>query len=1092
MIADSDQRRMATEESDRSFAVEASAGTGKTTILIDRILHMVLDRGPDGTPLPLSRICAITFTEKAAGEMKIRLRQKFEKEASLAGERGTRAREALRDLEAASISTFHAFAVALLKERPIEAELDPRFTALDEIQSDLLFREVWDTWLQHALLERQAPLECALRAGLGLQALREAARTIRLHAHAVRKLKLVPPPTEEETRQQMRQMLEEGRRFLGRVGKPDDKLAGNLGTALRWLENPTSETSFSKPRPAGAAANWRGAKETVALVQEFVKGVAEFCARYGSLPAERALDAAIRWIIDDFLAKWEARKRVDGVVDFDDMLWCARDLLQRSPAAREAFQRQYAALLVDEFQDTDSVQWEIVRLLTSGVPEEARNDAGVIGPGRLFIVGDPKQSIYRFRGADIETYLNVAAPENMMQLGLRRLELTTNFRSVPSILKFVDAAFSGIMTRSKGGRYQPDYLPFGGAGARVEEAAPPSVYILGDRDEEAELAGSGSDFVSIEARRIARLIVSMRGNSDWIIQDRGKAAPTEKSGWRAPQWGDIAVLLPVLTRADALETALYDAGISYVLEGGKFYYARSEVFSAINVLRAVANPNDSVALYGALRSIFFGLSDEDLLRARVQGEPLDYRGEVRPGSALLRPYTILRELHLRRHERTASETFETLLQRTGAREVLALRGNQSLANLGKLARTLRSLQQEATFSQVVDLLSVMDEEGTSESESRIMEERSDAVRILSIHRAKGLDFPIVIIAGLGLHKQTRYPDFLADPHGTGTFAMRLGSGGSQLQTPGYGRLAEADRARAEAELVRLLYVALTRVRDHLVLCTHTKGKKQADGERWNASFEGTRLKPLAEFLCQLGETGDPVRFVDAAALDRVELQRPPDRDTEPADIRGTLHAQYEELRKLLSETPKARGLHAAAAGGESERGEEGYTYSARDRAMRIGTAFHEAMEVVDLDGDPDVEGLAREAGARQSLDGAGVKALEEMLSRSLNSPLMERVRRSRLAGGRVWRELPYVRPLDQAEIEEGKIDLLFEEPGGWVLVEYKTDRIPDETEDTRSFFADKYAGQVRAYVSSLQMMGVKVHSAYLLLARTADHIEIPL
>ena len=1090
MIPDSADRKKATEETGRSFAVEASAGTGKTTILIDRVLHLVLERGPEGAPLPLSRICAITFTEKAAGEMKIRLRQEFEKKASRAGEPGTRALAALRDLETASISTFHAFAVALLKERPIETGLDPRFTALDEVQSDLLFREVWDAWMQQALLERKVPLERALRAGLGLEALREAARTLRQRAHGVRGLKLAPPPTEEETRQQMRQMLEEGRRFLSLVRNQDDKLAGNLGKALRWFENPCSETSFGKLRPAGSAANWQGARETVLQVQDFVKGAAEFCGGYDSLPAQRALDEALRWIMDDFLAQWQARKRTDGLVDFDDMLWCARDLLQTSTAARAAFQRQYAALLVDEFQDTDSVQWEIVRLLTNGASGQESADAGTFGPGRLFIVGDPKQSIYRFRGADIETYLGVAAPQNMARLGLQRLELTTNFRSVPSILRFVDAAFGEVMRASEDARFQPAYLPFGGVGARREETAPPSVYILGDRDEQEGLAGSGNDFVAVEARRIASLIVSICGNTEWKVQERGKRGPGEAGRWRKPRYGDIAVLLPVLTRADALEAALRDAGVPYVLEGGKFYYARSEVFSAVNVLRAVANPNDGVALYGALRSIFFGLSDEDLLRARMEGEPLDYRGGVRQGSPLSRPYEILRELHLRRHERMASETLETLLQRTGAREVLAPRGIQSLANLGKLVRTLRTLQREATFSQVVELLSAMDEEGTSESESRIMEERSDAVRVLSIHRAKGLDFPIVCVAGLGMRRQHRHPDFLADPHGTRTFALRAGP----MRTPGYNALMDADKARAEAELIRLLYVVLTRARDHLILSTHIKGRKQQGGDRWNANFEGTRLKPLAEFLSRrLGAAHELVRFVDIPALEQIEPPRSPDGEVPPADLRAVLQRQYEELRKLVSETPQSRREHAAAVEAEAKGDDETAPDPARDRAIRMGIAFHDAMDTVDPVLVPDIDALAQDAGARQRLDGAGIKALADMLDRSLGSPLMERVRRSRLAGGRVWRELPYIRPVGpgQAEIEEGKIDLLFEEAGAWVLVDYKTDHIPKDLEDISSFFMEKYAPQVRAYVTALNAVGVKVSSACLLLARTGAQIEIP-
>ena len=219
-----------------------------------------------------------------------------------------------------------------------------------------------------------------------------------------------------------------------------------------------------------------------------------------------------------------------------------------------------------------------------------------------------------------------------------------------------------------------------------------------------------------------------------------------ESVWRVPRYGDIAILLPVLTHASLLEEALKDREIPYVLEGGKFYYARSEVSSAITVLKAVANPNDRIALYGSLRSIFFGLSDEDLLRAHIRGTPLDYREPAPPESPLFHPFGILNELHRHRHERLASETFEMLLQQTGAREVLAVHGLQSLANLNKVGRTIRALQTEATFTQVVDLLGMMDEEGLAESESRLMEERSDAVRILTIHKAKGLDFPIVFAA----------------------------------------------------------------------------------------------------------------------------------------------------------------------------------------------------------------------------------------------------------------------------------------------------------------------------------------------------------
>ncbi len=1087
MTADSGQRRRAIEETDRSFVVEASAGTGKTTLLIRRILHCVLEHGPERAPLPLARICAITFTEKAAGEMKIRLRQEFEAKAMAGGDLGRRASEALVDLESATISTFHAFAVSLLKERPIEAGLDPRFTALDDVQSELLFQEVWDTWLHEAIQARRAPLESALRAGLGLEPLQAVARTIRLHAGTIRKLRLPAPPAEEETRRHLEELLRSGRELLARVRLMEDKLLPHLDAALAWATDPSRQALPSKPGGKGAAGNWQGGKDTVEEVRDYVKSVVEYGAQYRLFPVQRALDGVLRLVIDEFLPKWDARKRADGLLDFDDMLDCMRDLLRTSRAARSEFQKRYSALLVDEFQDTDPIQWEIVSLLTGGGEEASDPGTGAIAPGRLFVVGDPKQSIYRFRGADIETYLEVSAPEYMGKLGLERLELTTNFRSVPPILGFVDEAFRDAMSRAGSKPYQPDYLAFGGQGDRPGRAGHPCVHLLGDRMEDGRPAGSGPDYYKIEAKRIAGLIATMRGDAVWEVQAGRSQA------WRPPGFRDIAILLPVLTHADALEEALRDAGIPYVLEGGKFYYARSEVSSAITVLRAVSNPNDTVALYGALRSIFFGISDEDLLRARIDGVELDYRNEAPDGSQLRRAFRILHELHLRRHERMASETLESLLQQTGAREVLALRGVQSLANLNKLVRTLRSLQQDATFSEVVDLVGGMDEEGIAESESRVMEEHSDAVRILSIHRAKGLDFPIVIVAGLGIRRLSRQADFLADAHGRGTFALRAGAKETGLQTPAWAALADEEKEREEAELVRLLYVALTRARDHLVLSVHTRGRRLPGSDLWQPAFEPTRLKPLADFLLHMhGRENPPARYLDAAALGAGAGDHKAGGTSPAKAWEEALADQYGKLRRLLSDTPQARGFHTATAAEEEGAEEEAAPDFARDRAARIGVAFHEAMSAMDLKGTPDIERLAGDSGARQRLDRAGTRLIGDMLRGCLASPLLERVRCCLISGGQVWRELPYIRPLgpEKAELEEGKIDLLFQEGGGWVLVDYKTDRIPAEAEPAL-FFANKYAGQIHAYVDALKALGVPVKSAYLLLIRTGAEIELP-
>ena len=388
MITDREQRRRAVEETNRSFIVEASAGTGKTSTLISRILHLVLRQGPSGPPLCLSQICAITFTEKAAGEMKIRLRQHFEgiaqdEDVSLfrpavqdnrmqmdeMGKRphlAERAREALRDLEVASISTFHAFAVSLLKERPIEACLDPHFTALDEIRSELFFREVWEPWIGRALEERKPALEKALRGGMSLAVLQELARTLRLSGQAVRALECDSPPEADTTRRKMGDLLLQGLELIKQVRNQADKLLDHLERAIQWLKNPDLEGSKpSKPGKAGSAANWAEGKKTVEEVQGFIRGVADFCEAYQKLPSQMLLHEVITWVRAEFLPEWESRKRSSGLLDFDDQLWMARDLLLKSKAVRREFQARYATLLVDEFQDTDPVQWDIVRLLSS-------------------------------------------------------------------------------------------------------------------------------------------------------------------------------------------------------------------------------------------------------------------------------------------------------------------------------------------------------------------------------------------------------------------------------------------------------------------------------------------------------------------------------------------------------------------------------------------------------------------------------------------------------------------------------------------------------------------------------------------------------
>ena len=1102
---DSEARRRAIEEAGRSFVMEASAGTGKTHTLISRILYLILEKGPQGPPLRLAEICAITFTEKAADEMKARLRLELEKklEGSVAPETAGRILQALDDLETAAVSTFHSFAAGLLKERPVEAGVDPRFSALDAVQGELFFRETWDAWAAAALKRRDPALEKALRGGFRLKDLKNLAKTLRDHWLTIRGLQCAAPDEEKISLEIMRR-LEKGRDFLRLLVKPEDKLAGYLTSAVEWLENPDpSAGALKKAGSVGAKDGWTGGKDTVYQVREFLREVIELQTSFVRVPVRRLMYETVQWLCADFLLNvWEKKKSAAGYLDFDDLLYHARELLRRHDGVRVEFQERYKTLLVDEFQDTDPIQLEIALLLTS------KRGNSIPEPGRLFIVGDPKQSIYRFRGADIETYLDLAREEKLHEMGVERLTINRNFRSVPSILRFADEAFAEVIKPPDDGNYQSSYTAFNNEGARREEPVAPSVHILDDVAGECIERKTGA-LVALEAERIAKLItIICRAGKPGLYRVYDADA---QGAPRAARYGDIAILLPTFNHTDALEDALREADIPYVLEGGRFYYMRSEVGAAVTALSAVANPRDEIALYGALRSIFFGISDEDILLARVEGVLLDYRRPAPQDSPLYAPYKILMDLHSRRHERPASETFEILLRETGAREILAARGRQHLANLAKISRTLRAVEGAGrnSFFRTIELLSVLEKEELNESESRLSEAHSDAVRVMTIHKSKGLDFPIVIAATLGLRKSAQKKTLLADRHKRRLFAVKAGETAAGRWTEGWEDLQEGELRREGAELERLLYVALTRARDHLILSTHTCKREKTEEETFVPDVSGTRLEPIKGILrkCLTDET--LARRIDVKQLDAAALVEPAlhgrwpavgDRQENcPSDGIESVELQYRELRELIENTPETCFSRAA---GKAENDKStamagaNRAAAARRRSARLGTAFHEVMERVDFIDLTDLSELLREAGTRNNLDGAGRRKLDGMVKKCLATDLMRRARDAARAGGRVLRETPYIRPLIEGGVEEGRVDLLFEDGGAWTLVDYKTGRIPRSSEDAEdagdveAYFRERYAGQAKTYRAALESLSIKVGGVFLLLARTGDAVEI--
>jgi ATP-dependent exoDNAse (exonuclease V) beta subunit len=371
---------------------------------------------------------------------------------------------------------------------------------------------------------------------------------------------------------------------------------------------------------------------------------------------------------------------------------------------------------------------------------------------------------------------------------------------------------------------------------------------------------------------------------------------------------------------------------------------------------------------------------------------------------------------------------------------------------------------------------------------------------MTIHKSKGLDFPIVIAAALGMKKKTQTKTLLADRHKQKLFAVKAGDQASGRWTEGWNELDAGDRRREDAELARLLYVALTRARDHLFLSTHTCGRIKMEEGALAPDVSGTRLEPLKAVLtrCLSGGMPGTARRIDVKQLDSTVIPAAAVPDsTGFGDGIESVERQYRELSLVIKNTLEADPSQADAKTENqkppADTGVENRAATARRRSVRLGTAFHEIMERVDFKDLTGLEALLRETGARHNLDGTNRRKLGDMVEKCLDSDLMRRASAAARTGRRVLRETPFVHPLKEGGAREGRIDLLFEEGGTWTLVDYKTGRIPQnmkETGDAETYFRDRYADQARIYRDVLESLSIKVGGVFLLLARTGSVIEI--
>ncbi len=956
---DQKERNKIVERLDTSLLVEAAAGTGKTTQMINRIVALI-----HAGKCRRDQLVAVTFTRKAAAELQGRLRQKLD-----------RAEECV-------IGTIHSFCARLLRERPVEAGVDPDFVELDEDQDAALREQAWVDFTNELYAKDDPALNTLEELGLTAAELKHSFLAFAEYpdvaewpAPAVELPELAPVVARlREYAQHMEGNLPERngsdplcskfRRILRMLRSHDLNRAAELAEIME-LFTPTTKPTLK---------NWPGGK---AQAEAEHRRWNEFCAEVAE-PFLRVWRAHRYAVILPLLHRakegYDRQRQQAHVLNFQDLLMRAAQLLRDRPDVRRYFRRRFTHLLVDEFQDTDPIQAEVLLLLTASDPNERDWRKCKPVPGSLFVVGDPKQSIYRFRRADIVTYNTVK------QIIGNVVTLSANFRSAQPVVDWVNATFG-----------QPKFFP-----ATATAESPAYVALEVGNDKKPAQAG------------VSRLTFEGGNNQDVVGDEAAWIARYIRASGRPP--GDFLIIARDTKRLSRYADALLALGIPHEVTGGTVLNEMREVAVLHALARAALEPDDPVAVVAALRSEAFGFSDRELFAHRQAGGRFDWRSEA--GGKMGEAFAVLRRYADWLGQLPATVALERIALEAGLFVLAAAQpeGNVAAGSLAKALELLRSRQAEApTATELVALLGrwVAAEEKHDGAPAAALSE--SAVRVMNLHKVKGLQGKVVFIAGpegdwnppIRLHVDRAgatvrgYVAFYTDDRHPRLLAAPLN----------WDELAAREEAFLAAEKNRLLYVAATRAEEQLVISCRQKNENR---NPWRA------LRPHVETAPELPDPGpQPAMATKPVTVTAADV----------VAARSALAARWAKIKTPTYATRAAKPpvLPAMAA--------------ADGDGMRWGGVIHLLLQTAMREPTADLDAAAatalRAAELDESLAGDAVATVRAVM----RSNLWRRAR----AAARCLTEAPFVVTLPEGVVR-GVIDLAFEEADGWVLVDYKTDQ----------------------------------------------------
>ncbi|HEX3050934.1 MAG TPA: UvrD-helicase domain-containing protein [Aggregatilineaceae bacterium] len=1098
---------------EHNLIVTAGAGSGKTRVLVERFVAL-LQTNP-GWPLPA--VVAVTFTEKAAREMRDRVRQTIETLIRRAldeqdSDNLERWLEHQGALNRARIGTVHALCAQILRANPAEAGIDPSFTVLDENEAGILLDDAVDQAMARMVLEGQTGLLVLYDPRIVRQVLRDHATWGA--AQAVEEAFGRGNPLDV-----WQAMWTEAQRDLIEEAQPDEavRAALNWQPANGWppdddklMENwiliEQQRDGLASDDPAvfavaaetlaqkivlkgGKKGDWGGdegfevCKQKLTTVRDWAKGVRLF-TRLGQ-PDQQSADVLGLWRDAIRLAADEYHKLKQGALDFDDLEARTRDLLNAYPQVAARYADEFRQVLVDEFQDTNLAQRDIVYRLAG---EQS---------GRLFVVGDPKQSIYAFRGADVSVFGKVR--EDMIARAGRELPLAMSFRTHERLVAAFNALFGQVLRVGRGpaARYEvaldQPMLAFRPSEPAIipQQAQPIQIFVFEKPDKERFPHCQRADEMrQWEARTLATTIHQMVADGT-LVWDRELAHDDPaavhvpafahaRGAYRKMNYGDVVVLFQAMTRAPLYEEVFKAEGLPYVTVAGKGYYDRQEVRDLLHLLNALHNPADDLALAVVLRSPLFGLSDDALYALRLaqneEGQTLPLWEALLAERSDYFPWQedetrafaveVLRELREIAGRVTMAELLQRALQLTGYLATLTglSDGARRRGNVEKLLKVAResgrvSLGAFTAYAREMTARDVREGEAAVEVEG--------AVTLMSVHASKGLEFPVVILADASWTRGDREGTFVNDPD-VGP-ACKLPDDDPNIKKPQSfawewaGKLAER---RDRAERKRLLYVGATRAQDYLIIsgAVSSRSKEgwltqclEAVGENTDHQRDDCLIRKFDEPPVEDAWAARPAETMSTwddpaigRALDGAEAQLPPLLQAVPVDPTAAGKAltatHIAKLGRVPYFDPRARGRaafrHAVLFDAPEplrplpEQGVNDATLH-----LIIGDMVHRALQAWLMPTQMDQHDLELRLQtyawehnlSEPSQVHQAVDRAVDLLKRFEQSDMAQSLN----AAKQVYRELPFVYDTGRRTIH-GVIDVLFFNGREWHVLDYKT------------------------------------------------------